>query len=184
MKLLSNLLLSLSIASSTVATGPLPVTHTGLAGIARFTFYNPYCGHGCFRSFSPFKLSCSSTISAGGTTTASQTAHLLALCRASDLHYLSSIAWCMKHYCADDVEASLREQFWQTQITGDAKILPKWSYGETLANITEPPTMVANTSNKALILNMTMITTDATYTATWTTLFHFFRETVKESYFS
>ena len=184
MKLLSGFLVLLSLALSAIATGPVPVTRTGLAGIAGFYFYNPYCGHGCFRSFSPFTLTCSNAISAGGRTTADQTAHDLALCRASDFPYLSSIAWCMHIYCSSDIDAALRETFWQTEITGDIKILPIWSYGEVMANITEPPTMVANTSDKTLVLNMTMITTQKTFEETWTTLYYFFHETVLESYFS
>ncbi|OAG34821.1 hypothetical protein AYO21_11035 [Fonsecaea monophora] len=175
------LLLALSWATSVVATGPLPVTRSGLAGIAGFTFYNPYCGHGCFRSFAPYKLQCSSTISAGGLTTADAIAHELALCRASDFPYLSSIAWCIRTFCPENVRASTIEKFWETQITGDAKILPKWSYGETLANITKTPTVVA--SGKDLVLNMTMVTTYTTWKLTQDTLIYFFRESARESYY-
>jgi hypothetical protein len=90
----------------------------------------------------------------------------------------------MHLHCSNDVDAALRETFWQTEITGDASILPIWSYGEVMSNITEPPTMVANTEDNTVVLNMTMLTTQETFDATWTTLYYFFHETVLEAYFS
>lgn len=167
--------------SSSSSSGPIPVSRSGLAGIDGFTFYDPYCAHGCFRSFSPFMLSCSSTISAGGHSTADSIAHDLALCRASDFPYLSSIAWCIHQYCSKDVRASKIEKFWETQITGDIKIIPDWSYREVLDNITEAPTMVI--MDKDAVLNMTMLTTFDTWEVTQITLRYFFRETALESYF-
>ena len=180
MKALS-LWLAIGLVSTAAATGPVPVSRSGLAGIDGFTFYDPYCGHGCFRSFSPFTLSCSSTISMGGHTTEASTAHILAECRASNFPYLSSIAWCMHLYCPKNVRASKIEKFWETQITGDVNVLPQWSYGEVLANITEPPTMV--TMDMDMTLNMTMLTTFDNWEATWVTLYYFFRETAQESYY-
>jgi hypothetical protein len=75
----------------------------------------------------------------------------------------------------------LIEGFWETEITGEATILPKWSYGEVMANITQPPTMVAQA--KMLILNETMITTQKDLDPIQNTLVYFFRETALESYF-
>lgn len=171
----------LSILSYATAIGPVPVTHTGLAGIDGFTFYDPYCAHGCFRSFSPFKLQCSATVSPGGHTTADDAAHNLAVCRSSDFPFLSSIAWCIHSYCPGNVRASRIEKFWETEITGDSSVLPKWSYGEVLANITEPPTMM--TMDMDMVLNMTMLTSYNTWKITQDTLIYFFRETALESYF-
>ncbi|KAJ4345626.1 uncharacterized protein N0V89_011760 [Didymosphaeria variabile] len=174
------------LLSPVLATGPIPVSRSGLAGISGFTFYNPYCGHGCFRSFSPYTLSCSADVSPGGHTTAADAAHNLAVCRASNFPYLSSIAWCMHLYCPDSVQASTIEKFWETQITGDVKVVPKWSYGEVLANVTEP-TMMAGSMDMGMEsnneLNMTMLTTYETWEATWETLYYFFRETALESYY-
>lgn len=151
----------LYLVSIAAATGPIPFSRSGLAGIDGFTFYNPYCGHGCFQPFSPFMLACSTTINPGGHTTSSSSAHDLAVCRASDFPYLSSIAWCIHLYCPDDVRASTIEHFWETMITVDASIVPKWSYGEVMANITEAPTMVAMAMymDMDMVLNMTMLTT-------------------------
>jgi hypothetical protein len=180
MKLYSPVLL-LSLAFIAAATGPVPVSRSGLAGVAGFYFYNPYCAHACFRSFAGFTLPCSKYISAGGHTTADMVAHNLAICRASNFPYLSSIAWCIHQFCPDSVKASLIEGFWETEITGEATILPKWSYGEVMANITQPPTMVAQA--KMLILNETMITTQKDLDPVQNTLVYFFRETALESYF-
>ncbi|KAI0444282.1 ferric-chelate reductase [Xylaria telfairii] len=179
MKLLS--LIALTLVSSAAATGPVPVSRSGLAGINGFTFYNPYCGHGCFRSFAGFRLPCSTIISAGGHTTADEAAHQLAECRASNFPYLSSIAWCMHLYCPDDVRASTTEAFWETEITGDVQIRPIWSYGEVMANITKPPTIVL--ADTDAVLNMTVLTTYENWKITQETLRYFFRETVLESYF-
>ncbi|KAI0188322.1 ferric-chelate reductase [Xylaria flabelliformis] len=174
-------LILLTLVSSVEATGPVPVSRSGLAGINGLTFYNPYCGHGCFRSFSGFKLPCSTIVSAGGHTTADEAAYELAECRASNFPYLSSIAWCMHLYCSDDVRASTIETFWETEITGDVNILPKWSYGEVMANITQPPTVVQVDTNA--VLNMTILTSYENWKITQGTLRYFFRETVLESYF-
>jgi hypothetical protein len=169
----------LSLVSSAAATGSVPVTRSCLAGINGFTFYDPYCAHGCFRSFSGFTLSCSTIFSPDGNTTAESAAHNLAVCRASDFPYLSSIAWCIHLYCPDDVRASAIETFWKTEITGDINILPEWSYGEVTANITQPPTMVA--MGMGMVLNMTM--TNDNWEATRVTLMYFFRETSLESFY-
>ncbi|KAL2430091.1 Ferric/cupric reductase transmembrane component B [Exophiala dermatitidis] len=171
----------LSVLPSVIATGPIPVARTGLAGIDGFTFYDPYCAHGCFRSFSPFKLQCSATVSPGGHTTADDAAHNLAVCRASDFPFLSSIAWCIHLYCPGNVRTSTIEKFWETQITGDIRIIPKWSYGEVRANITKPPTMTAMDMDATL--NMTMLTSYHTWKITQDTLIYFFRETALESYY-
>ncbi|KAI0203655.1 ferric-chelate reductase [Astrocystis sublimbata] len=172
-----------SLASTAAATGPVPVSRSGLGGVDGFTFYDPYCGHGCFRSFSPFALSCSSTSRPGGHTTADKIAHDLAECRASNYPFLSSIAWCVHLYCAQDVLNSTIEKFWETEITGDVNVLPKWSYGEVLASITEPPTVVLLPADADAVLNTTTLTTYENWKITADTLFYFFRETVLESYF-
>lgn len=177
--------LVLGLISYAFATGPIPVSRSGLAGIDGFTFYDPYCGHGCFRSFSAFQLGCSNKISPGGHTTAGDAAHQLAICRASNFPYLSSIAWCIYTYCSEEVRNSKIEHFWETQITGDVNVLPHWSYGEVMANISEPPSMVMVADGMAMdmVLNMTALTTFETWQSTWITLYYFFRETALESYY-
>lgn len=170
-----------SLISLCAATGPIPVSRSGLAGIAGFTFYNPFCAHGCFRSFAGFKLPCSTIINGGGQRAADSLAHDLAVCRASNFPYLSSIAWCIHSFCPSSVHAPTIEHFWEAQITGNIKILPKWSYGEVLDNVTEPPTMLAQ--GKDLTLNTTMITTYFNWLLAQNTLIYFFRETTLESYY-
>ena len=166
------------LALTILATGPVPIQKSGLAGIAGFEFYDPYCGHACYRSFSPFKLSCSYNIEAGGHTTDNQLATEIALCRASNAPFLTSIAWCIYTYCPKDLHTSLIEKFWETEITGDVSVLPKWSYGETIARISHPPTVIFSGDG---ILNTTALTTTANFNATRDTLVYYFRETALES---
>lgn len=68
----------------------LSAVGTGLADVDGFTLYDSYCAHGYFWSFSP---SCCSVpaVSPEGHTTANAATHNLALCCASDFHFLSSI---------------------------------------------------------------------------------------------
>lgn len=174
-------LVLLSFAFSAIASGPVPVTRSGLAGINGFTFYDPYCAHGCFRCFSPFTLSCSNIVSPGGHTTVDTSAHNLAICRAIDFPYLSSIAWCINLYCPEDVRASKIEKFWETEITGDVHIRPKWSYGQVMGDITQTRTVVA--MGEDMVLNMTMLAAHDTWELTQNTLIYFFRETAQESYY-
>jgi hypothetical protein len=171
----------LAVVPSVTATGPVPVQRSGLAGIDGFTFYNRYCGHGCFRCFSPYELACSNFVAEGGHTTGDETARHLAQCRSSNLPFLTSVAWCMHQYCRAHVTASRREKFWETSLTGIVDIPPKWSYGEVLANITEPPTMMMTSAND--VLNTTMVTTADNFQDTTNTLIYFFRETAQESYY-
>ncbi|KAI0456411.1 ferric-chelate reductase [Xylaria acuta] len=89
MKLL--FLTALAFVSSLPATSLVPVSRSSLAGMNGFTFYNPYCGYSCFRSFYGFTLPCSTVISAGEHMTADETVHNLAKC-----------PWCMHLYCQDD----------------------------------------------------------------------------------
>lgn len=176
-------LLFLRCIDDAAAIGPVPVQNSGLAGINGFTFYDPFCAHACYRSFSPFPLSCTSTIEAGGHTTADELAHDIALCRASNFPFLSSIAWCVHLYCPQDaVPASLVEKFWETEITGDVSVVPQWSYGEVMSNISRPPTrvLIAEIGNGAE-LNETSLTTMAVFNVTENTLVYFFRETALES---
>lgn len=181
--LLLEISLALWSATRVEATGPIPMKRTGLAGINGFTFYDPYCGNACFRSFSPFELSCSVFISAGGHTTANDEAYALAVCRSTNLPYLSSIAWCIHEYCPSTVQASTIEGFWETGLTGDVNVPPRWSYGAVLSNITTPPTMVADVTmaSSPPVLNETMLTTRAGFEATQDTLIYFYNETVRES---
>jgi len=170
-----------SLVSTTAAVGPVPVRGSGLVGIDNFNPYESFCASGCFRAFSSASLECSTIYSPGGHTASNMAAHSLALCRASYIPFLSTVAWCIHSYCPDDVRASTIEHFWETQITGDTEVLPQWTYGAVLANITKPPTMMLK--NKSSILNMTMMTTFENFETNQLTLYYYYRETVLESYY-
>jgi hypothetical protein len=54
----------------------------------------------------------------------------------------------MKKACdAENAPVWRRERFWNDHITGDAAVLPKYSYGETVAMIKEAPTVMFNSSS-------------------------------------
>ncbi|KAF4501072.1 ferric-chelate reductase (Fre2) [Fusarium agapanthi] len=134
---LASTLTVLASACGLSAAGPVPVSRSGLAGIDGFLFYDPYCGHGCFRTFAPYTLDCSTHISAGGHTTATETARQLAICRAKNVPFPSSVAYCMHSFCPEDVLASTRERLWETSHAGDVSVRPLWTYGEILTKITD-----------------------------------------------
>lgn len=156
----------------------VPTKKTGLIGIQGFNIYDPVCAHACFRLFSNgFTLECTTTASGGGHEGHSaSTSTTSPECRASNFPYLSSLSWCIHTKCPPETPASKIELFWQTQITGDVKVVPKWSYGEVLANITEMPTQVQN----GTVLTITSLTPER-----WgfirNALWYFYRETCLES---
>src|SRR5690606_15495920 len=82
------------------------------------------------------------------------------VCRANDLPYLTSLAWCMKTKCvgayaADDWEL---EKYWQERATGDAAVKPKWSYGATLNMVKGVPDREFDAGNEEpSVLNFTAV---------------------------
>src|ERR1051326_2100039 len=77
--------------------------------------YDPYCAMACYRSLYTLMLSCSSTGETVGMMTMSTTSE----CWATNVPFLTSLAWCMHTKCvADDIKRSKLEYFWETQATG------------------------------------------------------------------
>lgn len=68
-------------------------------------------------------------------------------CRAGDIAFLSTLAYCMDFYC-DPVEVPTwkREQFWSMHVTGDESVLPKWDYSLALEAVSKVPSVVYNSS--------------------------------------
>lgn len=62
-------------------------------------------------------------------------------CRASDTSFLTTLAYCLNSTCAqDDVPAWKLEKYWADECTGDPSVAPKWTYAQSLSQVTEPPT--------------------------------------------
>ncbi|GAB1310584.1 Ferric oxidoreductase domain-containing protein [Madurella fahalii] len=129
-----------SLALGLLRACALPQLTLALVGIDT-SMYNPPCAHACSRALGPFMLSCSShDVSAGGHAHGGS-GMTSPSCRAGDAPYLMTLAWCMRTRCAEyAVPVWLLEKFWEEQATGDPAVAPKWNYGSTIANISEPPT--------------------------------------------
>ena len=90
-------------------------------------------------------------------------------CYASNHPFLTSLAWCIKTRCNQDIPISLLERYWEMNVAGrmDVQPLPKYSYQDALARITTPPTTVHNSS---LVLNGTELVSDFFYSMVYGSL--------------
>jgi hypothetical protein len=74
-------------------------------------------------------------------------------CWASNTPYLTGLAWCIHDKCAEyNVSNSNLELCWEHRATvqqtaGVKTVTPKWSYSETLANVSPAPPMNQLTLN-------------------------------------
>ncbi|KAK4152521.1 ferric reductase like transmembrane component-domain-containing protein [Chaetomidium leptoderma] len=148
----------------------LPRTAFALVGIDTDIF-KPPCAYSCARALGRFMLSCSSHDSAGGGHDHGGSPMTSPACRAGDTAYLRTLAWCMHTKCAEDaVPAWQLEKFWAEQASGDPTMAPKWDYGATIANISEPPTTELATGD---MLNSTALAPKAAWQAQYNTMVTF-----------
>lgn len=125
----------------------LPWTAVALVGMGKDMF-KPPCAYACARALGSFMLSCSDHDAAGGGHSHGGSAMTSPACRAGDTAYLTTLAWCMQTKCAaDGVPTWELEKFWAEQASGDPTVAPKWDYGATIANISEPPTRELTTGD-------------------------------------
>lgn len=74
-------------------------------------------------------------------------------CRSTDTAFLTTLALCMKEQCeAFNVEAWRLEKYWITKATGDAAVVPKWSWAEAV-EAAQTPSRDLNTEE---VINGTM----------------------------
>ena len=143
--------------------------------------YDPFCAMSCLRSLYSLSLSCSSM----GDTVGMMTMVTTSACWAENTPYLTSLAWCMHTRCAEyNIPMSKFEYFWETQSTGQSSageigVPAKWSYSETLANISSPPTIQLTPMDKWL--NNTSLVSPLVYQEQWNILTSVQRETVLEN---
>ncbi|PIA94130.1 Ferric reductase transmembrane component 4 [Cercospora beticola] len=84
-------------------------------------------------------------------------------CQANDTALLTSLAYCMKEHCPADVTAADIEDYWGSRMLDTTgTVQAKWTYGEALAQVTEPPTAVFNSSSED-VLNQTVLAPKSTY---------------------
>ncbi|KAK4221200.1 ferric reductase like transmembrane component-domain-containing protein [Podospora fimiseda] len=142
--------------SLTVAAGLLALSSPTAALIGYgITMYDPACGFGCYDSISKYMLECSThdhgpvgthSHGAGGPTSPE--------CRSGDTPFLTTLAYCIKSTCDPSTPAWKIEKYWRNNASGNKKVAPKWSYGETLTHIVELPTVIVNRTE---ILNITSL---------------------------
>ena len=141
--------------------------------------YNPPCAFACHRSLSSLMLSCSEDM-ASGSHMGGHSDMISPHCRAGNVPWLTTLAWCMRAKCAEyHVMNSQLEAFWETQSTGDLTVAPKWSYSMTLFNIAQTPTQELSRVDDTL--NTTALVNPAVYEAQYNALTAVQRENVVES---
>lgn len=173
-------------------TALLPALAVALSGINdKYTDYDPLCAHACLRVFTSPMLSCSDM--------SNMDMDMMALsmytwpeCFANDDNYLKSMAYCMHTRCPpknlpleqrrwfanDRISDAKLVWFWENRMTGNPSVIPKWTYGEALARVTEPPTRVLDPSDT---LNYTALANDTAWTVQAGTLWSVYREGVIET---
>lgn len=105
-----------------------PGTIAGLVGMG-IDMYNPACAHAGSRAIASNPLSCSSHDASGGHMHGSS-GMTSAQCRASDVAFLTTLAWCVSTRCARyRVPTSKLEEFWEEQCTGDPTVSPHGTTG-------------------------------------------------------
>ncbi|KAI9865688.1 MAG: hypothetical protein M1813_002146 [Trichoglossum hirsutum] len=113
-------------------------------------------------------------------------------CYAKDGYYMMSMAYCLSTRCPtknltsaqskwfanDRVSDAKLTWFWENRITGDHNVIPKWTYSEALARVTEPPTRVVSGLDT---LNYTGLANDTVWIVQAGTLWSVYREGAVET---
>jgi hypothetical protein len=151
------------------------VTNYGTIGIG-ISMYKPVCAFACHDSLSALFLNCTTfgddmsgmdmkvrkrmdMASADGTTSSE--------CRAQDVTWLQTLAYCMKQGCAADfVEESRIETAWNT-LAADGETVPQY---QTMLPATSPSVEL---DSDAMWLNSTSLVSSSLYFATHQTLMEF-----------
>jgi hypothetical protein len=157
----------------------------------KYTNYDPLCANACLRVFTAPMLSCSD-MSNMNMDMMALSMYTFPACYAQDDHYLTSMAYCLNTKCparnltpaqaiwfsSDRVSDAKLTWFWENRITGDHNVVPKWTYAEALAQVTELPTQVVSGTET---LNFTGLANDTTWIYQAGTLWSVYREGVIET---
>lgn len=142
--------------------GPAAGHKTGLMGYGQ-SWYDPPCAYACRAVIGSAPLDCPDM---GHDEAMDGGMHMhggspMAPCAAQNTDFLATLAYCLASQCAaDGVSPAKLEAYWADQATGDPSIAAHWTYGATLANITQPPTRVFQAGDT---LNYTALVSDADY---------------------
>ncbi|KAH6611938.1 ferric reductase like transmembrane component-domain-containing protein [Boeremia exigua] len=150
-----------------------PVAHSHLVSNKfpgyGFAWYDPNCGFSCYNAVSSTPLECdasdSSTDGHGGMDMDMDMGMGAEAptpdCKAQNLPFLETIAYCMSTRCTADVPVWKREEFWATKlITG---IVPKWTYSETLEQLGNSTVTMVYNGSSGEVMTMPMVLSDFDY---------------------
>ncbi|KAF4624025.1 hypothetical protein G7Y89_g14150 [Cudoniella acicularis] len=136
--------------------------------------YDPNCAYSCRAVISDSALNCSTYADMSGMTAMNatemaaegMTASTSAECYATDDIFLQTLAYCLYIRCDDTVSIPGRESWWYANVAGRASDQPgpKWSYQESLAKVTSPPTETLVNGDP---LNTTSMIYDSDYIQNW-----------------
>lgn len=130
----------------------------GLIGYGQW-WYDPECAYSCRAVISSAPLDCP-----GMDHDAMDMHHgasPMAPCISENSDFLRTLAYCISKRCdPSKVSVSKIEAYWADQATGDPALPAMWTYGATLANITQAPTRVFQTGD---MLNYTALLSDKDY---------------------
>ncbi|KAI1104975.1 ferric reductase like transmembrane component-domain-containing protein [Jackrogersella minutella] len=143
----------------------------GLIGYGQW-WYDPKCCYACRGVIGSASLDCPDGSMGGmnmgmNMAMASPTAH----CISENIAFLTTLAYCINSTCqVDSVPIWKIEKYWIDQATGDPSIDPRWTYGATLANVTQVPTKIW-TSEQVLNYTALISTSDYDYQNSFNNLF-------------
>ncbi|RYP49311.1 hypothetical protein DL768_004936 [Monosporascus sp. mg162] len=153
MKLHSHALILASLVSTTLGGG--------LIGYGQW-WYDPKCCYSCRGIISSAPLDCHDADTHGMDMEMDMHGpSRTAPCIAENDAFLTTLAYCINSTCqADNVPAWKIEKYWADQATGDPAILAKWTYGEALAQVAQPPNRVWESGE---VLNYTALLSASDY---------------------
>lgn len=111
-------------------------SYAAMSGITQ-PWSTPYCAYGCRAVIGSANLTCTMFGHGMGTGGGHSHGHggpiTTALCRATDTSFLTTLAYCIQSRCkASNAQI---ESYWFSNVAGDGKTPPKWTYNTTLEQI-------------------------------------------------
>lgn len=126
-----------------------------------FSWYAPACTNACWSVLSGATLSCSKMDHSGdmGDDMMSMTSPE---CQAGDSALLTSVAYCIAQNCPEEVTPAQREDYWRMRmLDATGTVRAKWTYGEAVGQVKEPPTVEFNKSSMDVLNQTVLVNKDA-----------------------
>ena len=142
----------------------------GTIGLGQAQYAPVTCAYACRSSMASWMLTCSSDADMDMSDMSMMDSMTPTPdCYATNDPFLTSLAWCIKTHCPQDLQMSQLEGFWEMNVAGrmDIQPLPKYSYQDALARIKTTPTKVHNTS---FVLNNTELVSEFFYSMVYGSL--------------